>query len=164
MLTIKIHYSRHFPPLFLLSSSYRPPIVLLSIPYWSRIDPVSEYGNNTETIRDWYGNDTEKIEGTREKLKKSKVKNTLTKPVHEHGVKRQRRRITKRLSWLHFNHWALGSSVVVGESLGRRNNCVLIMHLLCKTQVNGLFHDDVFFVVAAHVNTCVGQTGDAAAL
>ena len=60
------------------------------------------------------------IEGTREKLKKSKVKNTLTKPIHEHGVKTQRRRITKRLSWLHFNHWALGSSVVVGESLGRR--------------------------------------------
>ena len=79
-------------------------------------------------------------------------------------MKTQRRRITKRLSWLHFNHWALGSSVVVGESLGRRNNCVLIMHLLCKTQVNGLFHDDVFFVVAAHVNACVGQTGDTAAL
>ena len=40
------------PPIFLLSSSYLPPIVLLSIPYRSRIDPVSEYGNNTETIRD----------------------------------------------------------------------------------------------------------------
>ena len=47
MLTIKIHYSRHFPPLFLLSSSYQ-----------SRIDPVSIPYRNTETIRKQYGIDT----------------------------------------------------------------------------------------------------------
>ncbi len=39
-------------PIFEVSSSLHPPIFLLSIPYRSRIDPVSEYGNNTETIRD----------------------------------------------------------------------------------------------------------------
>ena len=47
MLTIKIHYSRHFPSLFLLSSSYQ-----------SRIDPVSIPYRNTETIRKQYGIDT----------------------------------------------------------------------------------------------------------
>ena len=44
----------------------------------------------------------------------------LNKSIREHGVKTQRRCITKRLSWLHSNHWALGGSVVEGESLERR--------------------------------------------
>ena len=61
------------------SSSYHPPIILLSIPYRSRIDPVSipycfrivsvlfpyrfrigirkQYGIDTGTIRERYGND-----------------------------------------------------------------------------------------------------------
>ena len=57
MLTIKIHYSGHFPPLFLLSSSYRPPINPVLIPYRSRIGIRKQYGNNTGLIRERYGKD-----------------------------------------------------------------------------------------------------------
>ena len=44
-------------PIFLLSSSYRPPINPVSIPYQSRIGIRKQYGNNTGLIRDRYGND-----------------------------------------------------------------------------------------------------------
>ncbi len=57
MLTIKIHYSRHFPPFILLSSSYRPPINPVLIPYRSRIGIRKQYGNNTGLIRERYGKD-----------------------------------------------------------------------------------------------------------
>ena len=43
---------------FWASSSYHPPIILLSSSYHSRIDPVSIPYRNTETIRKQYGIDT----------------------------------------------------------------------------------------------------------
>ena len=77
MLTIKIHYSRHFPSLFLLSSSYRPPINPVSIPYQSRIGIRKQYGNNTGLIRGRYGNDRKSLEETRKSQQNAITKTML---------------------------------------------------------------------------------------
>ena len=45
-------------PIFEVSSSLHPPIILLSSSYQSRIDPVLIPYRNTETIRKQYGIDT----------------------------------------------------------------------------------------------------------
>ena len=45
-------------PIFEVSSSLQPPIILLSSSYQSRIDPVLIPYRNTETIRKQYGIDT----------------------------------------------------------------------------------------------------------
>ena len=59
----EILFLRFLPPFILLSSSYRPPINPVSIPYWSRIGIRKQYGNNTGLIRERYGNDRRNIEG-----------------------------------------------------------------------------------------------------
>ena len=58
--------------IFEASSSYLPPMLLLSFPYRSRIDLVSEYGNNTGLIRGRYGNDRKNI-GKARKIQKTMI-------------------------------------------------------------------------------------------
>ena len=86
--------SRLHPPIILPLSSHHFRIVSVLFPYRSRINPVSEYGNNTETIRKQYGidtgmireryeNDGRNIEGTREKQNSVFSFFTLCEVVYE---------------------------------------------------------------------------------
>ena len=58
--------------IFEASSSYLPPMLLLSSSYQSRIDPVLIPYRNTETLRKQYGIDTGAIRKWWEEHRKSK--------------------------------------------------------------------------------------------